>query len=141
MAGREQMSKVMTLKPRMSEKTYALSTSENTFVFVVPDSANKLTVARAVEAQFDVAVEDVRIMIEKGKTKRSYHKKSRPIAGKRADRKKAYVRLKKGDKIPIFAEIEEAEKKASSDKSSKSKSSKGGNKEQPKGKLRLGRRK
>jgi large subunit ribosomal protein L23 len=96
----------------MSEKTYALAQSENTFVFVVPKSANKMEVAGAVETQFDVTVETVRVLTEKGKTKQSYRKRNRPVAGKRADRKKAYVRLKKGDSIPIFAAVEEAEKKA-----------------------------
>jgi large subunit ribosomal protein L23 len=104
--------KTMTLKPRMSEKTYALYGAENTFVFIVPSSANKLTVAQAVASQFGVTVEKVRIANEKGKTKQSYQKRNRPIAGKRSDKKKAYVRLKAGDSIPIFAAIEEEEKKA-----------------------------
>ena len=105
-------SKSVALKPRMSEKTYALAQSENTFVFVVPASANKMTVAGAVQAQFGVTVEDVRIMIEKGKIKQARRKRSRPVSGKRPDRKKAYVRIKEGDNIPIFAAVEEAEKKA-----------------------------
>ncbi len=109
------MSKELALKPRMSEKTYALAQSENTFVFVVPSSANKMTVSSAVEAQFGVTVEDVRILIEKGKAKQAYRKRSRPVTGKRADRKKAYVRIKQGDNIPIFAAMEEAEKKAEKD--------------------------
>ena len=96
----------------MSEKTYALYGADNTFVFVVPTTANKLTVAQAVESQFSVTVEKVRIVIEKGKTKQSYQKRNRPVTGKRADRKKAYVRVKKSDNIPIFAAIEEEEKKA-----------------------------
>jgi large subunit ribosomal protein L23 len=108
----DMMSKSIALKPRMSEKTYALAQSENTFVFVVPGSANKMTVAGAVEAQFGVTVEDVRIMIEKGKIKQARRKRSRPVSGKRPDRKKAYVRVKQEDNIPIFAAVEEAEKKA-----------------------------
>jgi large subunit ribosomal protein L23 len=111
-SGVSSVSKTITLKPRMSEKTYALYGAENTFVFVVPSSANKLTVAQAVASQFGVTVEKVRIVIEKGKAKQSYQKRNRPVAGKRSDRKKAYVRLKAGDSIPIFAAIEEEEKKA-----------------------------
>jgi large subunit ribosomal protein L23 len=111
-SGVSSVSKTITLKPRMSEKTYALYGAENTFVFVVPSSANKLTVAQAVASQFGVTVEKVRIVIEKGKTKQSYQKRNRPVSGKRSDRKKAYVRLKAGDSIPIFAAIEEEEKKA-----------------------------
>lgn len=105
------MSKQMVLKPRMSEKTYGLYQNDNTYVFVVPSDANKMTVAEAVKVQFDVSVESVRILNEKGKTKQSYKKKFRPLSGKRTDKKKAYVKVKKGDNIPVFAAVEEAEKK------------------------------
>jgi large subunit ribosomal protein L23 len=104
--------KTMALKPRMSEKTHELSKAENVFVFVVPKSANKMTVKQAVENQFGVKVADVRILVEKGKAKHSYKKRMRPVATKRADKKKAYVKLGEGDSIPIFAAVEEAEKKA-----------------------------
>lgn len=106
------MSKVMPLKPRMSEKAYASSVSENTYVFIVPMDSNKQTVAGAVTEQFGVTVEDVRPMVLKGKPKRSYKKRSRPIVGQRADMKKVYVRLKDGDKINIFEQEEKEAKKA-----------------------------
>jgi len=105
------MPKTMVLKPRMSEKTYALSNAEHTYVFEVPTTANKITVKGAVEAQFEVSVQEVRILISKGKSKRSVRKGGRAVSGKRADSKKAYVRLKAGDAIPVFAAIEEEEKK------------------------------
>lgn len=107
------MDKTMALKPRLSEKAYAQSLEQNTFVFGVPITANKLTVASAVAAQFEVTVEEVRIVVVKGKTKQSYRKGRRPVAGKRADVKKAYVRLKAGDTINIFGEPED--KKADKD--------------------------
>lgn len=107
------MDKTMALKPRLSEKAYAQSLAQNTFVFGVPITANKLTVADAVAAQFEVTVEEVRIVVVKGKTKQSYRKGRRPVAGKRADVKKAYVRLKDGDTINIFGEPED--KKADKD--------------------------
>ncbi len=106
------MSDAMTLKPRMSEKAYALSTARNTYVFVVPDTANKVTIAAAVSEQFKVTVEEVNISILKGKKKRSYRRGGRPIVGRTSDIKKAYVRLKEGDAIPIFAAVEEEEAKA-----------------------------
>lgn len=102
----------MTLKPRMSEKAYALSKERNTYVFVVPKTANKVTVAAAVESQFGVTVEEVNINLVKGKPKRSYRRGGRPLLGKNVDLKKAYVRLKAGDQIPIFAALEEDEAKA-----------------------------
>lgn len=101
--------KSMALKPRQSEKTYALSQSENTFVFDVPSAANKFEIANAVSVQFSVTVEDVRIAIVKGKAMRTIRKGGRAAMGKRVDIKKAYVRLKAGDSIPIFAAIEKAE--------------------------------
>lgn len=104
------MDKTMALKPRMSEKAYASSKVISTYVFDVPVTANKLSVADAVNAQFGVTVQNVRISIAKGKAKNSYRKGRRPIAGKRADVKRAYVRIKDGDKINIF-EIEEKEEK------------------------------
>ena len=104
------MSKSLVLKPRMSEKTYALSTARNTFVFDVPITANKMEVASAVEAQFNVNVETVRIIIAKGKQARSIRiggKARANVSGRRKDVKKAYVTLKAGDSIPIFAALDE----------------------------------
>lgn len=102
----------MALKPRMSEKAYGLSTSRDTYVFVVPGDANKTTVAQAVTEQFKVTVEDVNISILKGKPKSTYRRGGRPTIGKTNDLKKAYVRVKAGDSIPVFAAIEEEEAKA-----------------------------
>jgi len=105
------MDKFMTLKPRISEKTYTLSQAHRTYVVEVPGDANKDTVAKAVAAQFGVTVENVNMTVVKGKTKRTVRKGGRPTMGKRSDIKKAYVTLKEGDKLPFFAEPEE-EKKA-----------------------------
>ncbi len=107
------MSAPVALVPRMSEKAYADSVERDTYVFVVPMTANEATVSVAVASQFSVTVEDVRTAIIKGKAKKSYRKGSRPSEGKRADFKKAYVRIKKGDKINIFGEEEKASKKKS----------------------------
>jgi large subunit ribosomal protein L23 len=108
------MDKTLVLKPRLSEKTYALSEVRNTYTFEVPGDANKHSVARAVAAQFEVTVENVAMMVVKGKPKRTVRKGGRPTAGRRSDYKKAYVTLKEGDKLPIFAtdEDEKETKKA-----------------------------
>lgn len=98
--------KDVTLKPRVSEKAYAMSQTGSVYVFVVPTSANKHTVAQAVESQFGVTVEAVNIVVAKGKAISSYRKRSRAIAGRRATTKKAYVTLKKGDSIAIFTSDE-----------------------------------
>jgi len=97
------------LKPRMSEKTYAQS-QDRVFVFDVDLNVNKHQVARAVAETYEVTVERVNISILKGKEKRAY-KRRQYETGKRNDVKKAYVTLKEGDSIPIFAAVEEAEEK------------------------------
>ncbi len=98
---------MLSLKPRMSEKAYQQSLLNQTYVFVVPTDSNKLQIKAAVEAQYNVTVEDVNIVVQNGKKARSIrlgNRKARPITGKRSDIKKAYVRLKDGDTIKIFDE-------------------------------------
>lgn len=105
------MDKTMILKPRMSEKAYGTSLALNTYVFDVPTTANKLTIASAVEVQFGVKVYDIKTVVVKGKVKKSYQKRNRPVDGKRANSKKAYVRLVEGDSINLFGEEEAKTKK------------------------------
>jgi len=104
------MSKLMTLKPRMSEKTYAMSQT-GVYVFDVDTDLNKHEIADTVATTYDVTVESVRTVTVKGKAKRMYRKR-RYENGRRSDVKKAYVTLKEGDQIPIFAAVEEQEEKA-----------------------------
>jgi large subunit ribosomal protein L23 len=103
------MSKIMPLKPRLSEKTYAMSEALNVYTFEVPVDATKHTVAAAVKAQYDV---DPLVCVSlqfPGKAKRTYRKSARKTeTGKRSNVRKAYVTLKEGDKLPIFAAVEEA---------------------------------
>lgn len=105
------MSTQMPLLPRLSEKAVAVSAGR-VYVFVVPSDANKHSVARAVEAQFDVTVTTVNISVLKGKSKRTISNKGRrSLAGRTADLKKVYVTLAEGQKLPIFDAIEEEEAK------------------------------
>lgn len=114
------MEKTMTLIPRVSEKAYGVSQIRNTYVFVVPRSANKLTVAQAVAAQFGVTVTDVNIANIAGKAKRTVRKGGRAVPGKDVDIKKAYVTLKDGDTIAIFkTEEDKADDKKSAKKEKK----------------------
>ncbi len=101
------MSKTMVVLPRISEKAYALSHNSQ-YVFRVPKAASKQAVAKAIEAQFDVSVISVNMTNIAGKAKRTYRKRGRAVAGHDTAVQKAYVRLKSGDSIPIFA-AEEAE--------------------------------
>ncbi len=118
--------KDLTLKPRVSEKAYGLSQTNNVYVFNVPMTANKLTVSQAVAEQFGVTVETVNIVVSKGKSVRTIrlgNRRARPGSGKRADTKKAYVTLKSGDKIAIFDEPEET-KPSKATKANKAKETK-----------------
>jgi large subunit ribosomal protein L23 len=103
------MSKTMPLKPRLSEKTYAMSEALNVYTFEVPADATKLTVAAAVKSQYDVTPTNVRIATIPGKAVQTYRKSARKTeSGKRSNVRKAYVTLKEGDKLPIFAAAFEA---------------------------------
>ncbi len=107
------MNSSISLKPRLSEKSYGLSQVRNTYVFDVPTDANKLSVASSVESQYKVAVIKVNIANISGKEKRTFlNRRGKFVRGTRNDVKKAYVTLKDGDKLPIFASEEEADAKA-----------------------------
>lgn len=97
----------MTLKPKVSEKAYGQSVSSNVYVFQVPSNANKKTVADAVRDQFKVSVTKVNIVVAKGKVKTTYRKRGGRTSGSKPDIKKAYVTLKTGDHIAIFANEED----------------------------------
>lgn len=101
----------LVLRPRLSEKAYALSEQHNTYVFDVPALVNRFDIANAVSGQYGVNVASVRLAGIPGKAVRSYRNRGRrSISSKRSDLRKAYVTLKKGDKLPIFAAIEESQK-------------------------------
>lgn len=100
----------LTIIPAASEKAYA-SSLENTYVFIVPMSANKQQIIDAVEAQYNVAVKDVRTLIQNGKSMSvSRGRRARPVTVQRKDTKKAYVSLKEGS-IQLFEEPKEEETK------------------------------
>lgn len=106
------MSLTTILQPRLNEKTYGLS-AKGVYVFNVDKSVNKHTVARAVEAQFEVKVAEVNIANIPGKAKRVVSltgKRARNSEGHRSDIKKAYVTLVKGYSLPLFAAVEEEDK-------------------------------
>src|SRR5487761_1162428 len=105
--------KTVALKPRLSEKTYSLS-EKRVYVVEVSKGANKHTVQRAVESQFEVKVSSVRTTNISGKAKRIMSldgKRYLNSEGKRNDIKKAYVTLKEGFSLPFFAAVEEEEQK------------------------------
>lgn len=95
------MSKTLLIRPRVSEKAYGTAKS-GIYIFVVPKEINKMQIAEAVHAQFDVDVLSVNTVNQMGKAVRFY-RKGKFDNGNRSDSKKAYVRLAEGQSIPIFA--------------------------------------
>ena len=84
----------------MTEKGLTKKEEENTLCFEVNPGANKIHIKAAVEKLFKVKVADVRVLNNEGKLRRRGR-----FAGYRSDWKKAYVRLKDGQKMPEYAEL------------------------------------
>ena len=87
-------------RPLVTEKGVEKKDAERTLCFEVARDANKTQVRSAVEKLFKVKVEEVRTANFEGKLRRRGK-----FAGYRPDWKKAYVRLKKGEKVPDFAGV------------------------------------
>ena len=75
------------------------ATLRSQVIFEVHQDANKIEIRRAVEHLFGSKVADVRTTTMRGKIKRQGR-----FAGRRPDWKKAYVRLREGEKLPEFLE-------------------------------------
>ena len=99
----------MLVRPIQTEKAYNEQTKRS-YMFLVPKSASKQSIAEAVAAEFKVSVTDVRTTIRKGKATRfNRGKHAYPGTTYRQDKKIAYVTLKEGDKIKVFDEEPVAE--------------------------------
>jgi len=83
--------------PKVSEKTARLAES-NQYVFEVAKTATKDDVKAAVEHLFSVKVLAVNVANIKGKSK-----SFRQRAGRRSDKRKAYVRLAEGQTLDVTA--------------------------------------
>ncbi len=88
------------LRPIITEKAVGKKEAERTICFQVKLDATKTDIRTAVEKLFKVKVEDVRTATFEGKLRRRGR-----YSGYASDWKKAYVRLKPGEKIPEFAEL------------------------------------
>ena len=87
-------------RPLVTEKSTMMRESgANVIAFEVDTKANKIQVKSAVEELFKVKVQEVRIFNVRGKMKRMGR-----YEGKRRDWRKAYVRLKEGERAPDFIE-------------------------------------
>jgi large subunit ribosomal protein L23 len=87
-------------RPIVTEKGVARKDGERTLCFEVAPLANKTEIRKAVEMLFKVKVDEVRTVNNLGKLRRRGR-----FSGYRSDWKKAYVKLKSGEKMPEYAEI------------------------------------
>jgi large subunit ribosomal protein L23 len=85
------------IRPIVTEKSTLMKETSNQYAFEVARDANKIEIAKAIEQLFKVKVLAVRVMNMEGK-KRRIGKSS----GKRADWRKAIVKLNPKDKISFF---------------------------------------
>ena len=84
-------------RPIITEKTTVIREDDRTIVFRVAKDANKIDIRRAVEQLLGSKVASVRTSVAHGKMKRQGKH-----VGRRADWKKAYVKLREGEKLPEF---------------------------------------
>ena len=81
------------IRPVITEKTTQLKATSGVVCFEVARSANKIEIKRAIELLFKTKVAEVRTQSNTGKVRRVGRN-----MGKTKDWKKAYVRLRDGEK-------------------------------------------
>ena len=86
-------------RPIITEKGLQIKELQRTLVFEVAVDATKPEIKHAVEVTFKVKVDHVRTVILPGKFRRRGQR-----GGYRSDWKKAYVRLKTGEKMVEYLE-------------------------------------
>lgn len=82
--------------PVNTEASNKAMSENNSYTFIVDKKASKNDIKQAIENVFDVKVVDVNTMIRKGK-----QKVFRGKLGRRADTKRAIVKLATGNKIDL----------------------------------------
>lgn len=92
------------IKPILTEKMTVQGEKLNRYGFIVDPRANKLQIKDAVEALYNVVVEDVNTCNYAGKQK-SRMTKAGYLVGRANNYKKAMVTLKSGDKIDFYSNI------------------------------------
>jgi len=86
-------------RPVVTEKSYTATGASNQYTFRVATTATKQQIKHAVESIFEVQVDKVQVINLPGKAKRrGAH------AGRRADYRKAVVRLAEGQTLEVAEE-------------------------------------
>ncbi|MFH1213270.1 MAG: 50S ribosomal protein L23 [Candidatus Neomarinimicrobiota bacterium] len=97
--------KLIIIKPILTEKVNELQESQRKYGFKVYSAANKIEIKKAVESKFGVKVEKVATLNVLGKTKQMTVRSGGRVirtSGRRSNWKKAIVTLKKGEKIDFY---------------------------------------
>jgi large subunit ribosomal protein L23 len=89
----------IVIRPVITEKTTWLKEKNREVCFEVDPRANKSEIKKAAEQLFKIKVERVRIQNKRGKKRRVGRSE-----GKKKDWKKAYIKLKEGEKMIEYFE-------------------------------------
>lgn len=92
------------IKPIVTEKMTKLGDKLNRYGFKVEKSANKIEIKQAVEAMYNVTVDEVNTMVVAPK-KKSRFTKGGVIKGSASAYKKAIVTVKQGEQIDFYSNI------------------------------------
>ena len=87
------------LRPVITEKSTLLKEINREICFEVDSRANKIEIKQAAEQLFNVKIESVRVMKQRGKMRRVGRNQ-----GRTRDWKKAYLKLKEGEKMIEYFE-------------------------------------
>ena len=97
------MDSAIIIRPVISEKSEQLSGKLGKYTFIVKKSANKIQIKDAVEKQYGVSVDSVKVTIGPSKTK-VRNTKSGLQRGRVGGLKKAIITLASGEEIDFFGE-------------------------------------
>lgn len=98
------MANNVLIKPIVTEKSTKTSDKLGKYSFKVAREANKLEIKKAIEAAYNVKVEDVNTSVTVGKKKVRQTKRG-IAAGIKSPYKKAIVTLKKGETIDFYGSV------------------------------------
>ena len=87
------------LRPVITEKSTLMKEQNREICFEVDPRANKIEIKEAAEQLFNVKIESVRVMKQHGKMRRVGRNQ-----GRKKDWKKAYLKLKEGEKMIEYFE-------------------------------------
>ncbi|MEM6318002.1 MAG: 50S ribosomal protein L23 [Bacteroidota bacterium] len=98
------MAKKVLIKPMITEKSSALTDDYNKYTFKVDKAANKVEIKKAIEAAYNVQVEDVKTLIMPSKAKVRNTKRG-VQRGRKSSYKKAIITLAFGEEIDLYGDI------------------------------------